>query len=305
MDFEINDAHGFLSAFASSLASPRRKNSTDDPECIVVGCAEKSSFHCPVCKLSYCTKHAGSLQMRAKLSEQNCTFDPTLPEKFEKRICVYCYWEERPGYVDAKELPVTNHIEDFKLKRQAAIERLELGIVRLEKRISVLSEFKDIEGGVGAVPFNEYCQRIVPWEDDEKYAICPICEKTRFGLLKRKHHCRLCGVVMCGDCVENFPLRILRPTGTSAVVFEIKICLKCHSLIFRYHFLFSSFLTTKTKFNRKRALKTPVKSEIVILFSKYMNFKMTIEGLLPRYNYLLTCLEYPFYFILIKQGGKG
>jgi rabenosyn-5 len=42
-------------------------------------------------------------------------------------------------------------------------------------------------------------QRIVPWVDEELVKLCPQCGKS-FGLKRRKHHCRLCGGVLCGDC---------------------------------------------------------------------------------------------------------
>jgi rabenosyn-5 len=40
---------------------------------------------------------------------------------------------------------------------------------------------------------------IVPWVDDKDVRLCPTCAKT-FNLTRRKHHCRLCGVMMCHDC---------------------------------------------------------------------------------------------------------
>ncbi|KAL3674396.1 hypothetical protein V7S43_000351 [Phytophthora oleae] len=39
----------------------------------------------------------------------------------------------------------------------------------------------------------------VQWESDEKVAKCGLC-RSDFSLVRRKHHCRHCGRVMCSDC---------------------------------------------------------------------------------------------------------
>eukprot|EP00808_Paulinella_micropora_P007841 g11508.t1 len=40
------------------------------------------------------------------------------------------------------------------------------------------------------------------WEDDEHVTHCKTCNKS-FGLINRKHHCRNCGSIFCGDCTKN------------------------------------------------------------------------------------------------------
>ncbi|XP_046733787.1 rabenosyn-5 [Diprion similis] len=42
-------------------------------------------------------------------------------------------------------------------------------------------------------------QSIVPWIDDKSVKLCPTCARS-FHVARRKHHCRLCGAVMCHDC---------------------------------------------------------------------------------------------------------
>ena len=39
----------------------------------------------------------------------------------------------------------------------------------------------------------------VVWEKDDDVSNCRACE-VKFSLIKRKHHCRSCGRVFCGDC---------------------------------------------------------------------------------------------------------
>ncbi|GMS96661.1 hypothetical protein PENTCL1PPCAC_18836 [Pristionchus entomophagus] len=40
---------------------------------------------------------------------------------------------------------------------------------------------------------------IVPWTADSSVSICAACA-AKFSLTRRRHHCRLCGVVMCSNC---------------------------------------------------------------------------------------------------------
>lgn len=60
-------------------------------------------------------------------------------------------------------------------------------------------------------------QTVVDWLDDTAVPLCPTCAK-RFSLLTRnKHHCRLCGAVMCGECSEfldfDFAFKLITPAG--------------------------------------------------------------------------------------------
>jgi len=41
----------------------------------------------------------------------------------------------------------------------------------------------------------------VSWQDDDKVKNCPNCQK-KFTLTFRKHHCRLCGKVVCEICLD-------------------------------------------------------------------------------------------------------
>ena len=47
---------------------------------------------------------------------------------------------------------------------------------------------------------------IVQWQPDNA-EICPICTK-RFNIVNRKHHCRLCGRLMCSEssCLSKLEL---------------------------------------------------------------------------------------------------
>lgn len=52
-------------------------------------------------------------------------------------------------------------------------------------------------------------QEVVPWVDEKMVRLCPSCSRS-FHLARRKHHCRLCGFVMCNDCSYSLDLEIAR-----------------------------------------------------------------------------------------------
>ncbi|KAH7927087.1 amidase signature enzyme [Leucogyrophana mollusca] len=46
-------------------------------------------------------------------------------------------------------------------------------------------------------------QRITPWQDDGAVSKCPLCTASFHPLTNRKHHCRLCGKIMCSLPIKN------------------------------------------------------------------------------------------------------
>lgn len=56
-------------------------------------------------------------------------------------------------------------------------------------------------------------KRVTLWQDDKQVAKCPLCTHS-FNYTLRKHHCRICGRVVCGDaqtqCSLEIPVSILK-----------------------------------------------------------------------------------------------
>ncbi|XP_047123194.1 rabenosyn-5 isoform X1 [Hydra vulgaris] len=110
-----------------------------------------------------------------------------------------------------------SHFNLFSQHRKNTIERqvVELNklLIRLEKLMksgiyctensntllpNVLKARKNLE------------RQVVPWESDKGIEFCPHCKK-KFSLTYRRHHCRLCGRVVCDNCLSN--LNMLLPVS--------------------------------------------------------------------------------------------
>ena len=104
-------------------------------------------------------------------------------------------------------------------------------------------------------------QQVVTWQDDETVTQCPFCEsllistfpnrRLPFNFSNRKHHCRLCGRVVCSNpltnCSTNIGLNVsggmfprwtsLIPAQsekrqTSEISVDVRMCRECKSIVF-------------------------------------------------------------------------
>ncbi|CAI5448728.1 unnamed protein product [Caenorhabditis angaria] len=67
----------------------------------------------------------------------------------------------------------------------------------------------------------EFEREIVPWLDDEDVVCCPLCA-AKFGLTRRKHHCRLCGRVLCHNCSQFLSFLSARKLTNPAIAFQMQ-----------------------------------------------------------------------------------
>ncbi|KAI0724038.1 FYVE zinc finger-domain-containing protein [Cerioporus squamosus] len=59
-------------------------------------------------------------------------------------------------------------------------------------------------------------QKITPWEDDASVSQCPLCSATFHPLTNRKHHCRLCGRIIC-----SLPVKYPQRPQTCSLLFVV------------------------------------------------------------------------------------
>lgn len=63
------------------------------------------------------------------------------------------------------------------------------------------------------------------WMEDSAVVKCCNCSK-KFSLLRRRHHCRACGLIFCETCVNN--LRIVKSVSETS---KVKVCVSCKNNI--------------------------------------------------------------------------
>jgi hypothetical protein len=69
----------------------------------------------------------------------------------------------------------------------------------------------------------------VPWMSDTEAKQCSLCS-SQFSFINRKHHCRRCGKVVCGECAPVNNTRPIMEWGMNEPVRHCKSCYKSPSV---------------------------------------------------------------------------
>ncbi|TAQ84290.1 hypothetical protein B7494_g7380 [Chlorociboria aeruginascens] len=203
------------------------------------------------------------------------------------RVCETCF-KSREGYNDHSGY-IRDHIKDFKKIRGKTVEKAHLEISRLEKRLTKLTQLlanppEDISGNGSILSIaGQKNQRklleqsVVTWEEDATVLKCPFCQQEFGSWSFRRHHCRLCGRVVCADprtgCSSEIGLNVSPPLSL-----DIRMCKTCQTTIFAH----KDFLDSST---------TP--PPIQRLYINLLQFQAGIRTLLPTFQTLLSTLQSP------------
>ncbi|KAK2039860.1 FYVE zinc finger protein [Colletotrichum somersetense] len=190
----------------------QRQTSNDrctDPTCPKGLGAVNGSINCRNCGRLFCEEHT-MYQMRLSRAAQH---DPV--RGYWVRVCETCY-KSRDGYNDHNGVLV-DHTSAFAEIRRKRVERQNLEVARLEKRLTKLTQLlanapQDVTANGGgnllapvATLTGQKNQRklleqsVVTWEDDASVTQCPFCQQEFGSWTFRRHHCRICGRVVCAD----------------------------------------------------------------------------------------------------------
>ena len=163
------------------------------------------AVNCRQCGRLFCEEHT---MYQMKLS-RHAKHDPV--RGIWCRVCETCY-KSRPGYNDCHGFERT-HFDDFAAIRWRKVDREHMEVSRLEKRLTKLTQLLAIpppleETQTSGSWFSLSTaknqrkvleQSIITWEEDAKVANCPFCQQEFSNYTFRRHHCRMCGRVVCGD----------------------------------------------------------------------------------------------------------
>ncbi|WDK21042.1 FYVE zinc finger [Colletotrichum graminicola] len=190
----------------------QRQTSNDrctDPTCPKGLGAVNGSINCRNCGRLFCEEHT-MYQMRLSRAAKH---DPV--RGYWVRVCETCY-KSRDGYNDHNGVLV-DHTSAFTEIRRKRVERQNLEVARLEKRLTKLTQLlanapQDATANGGgnllapvATLTGQKNQRklleqsVVTWEDDASVTQCPFCQQEFGSWTFRRHHCRICGRVVCAD----------------------------------------------------------------------------------------------------------
>jgi len=111
--------------------------------------------------------------------------------------------------------PCRSHFAELKKIRSSRVDRYATETNRLIVRLDKLLENMPTD----VAKRREHERLVVPWIDEDLVKLCPSCARG-FNIARRKHHCRLCGSVMCQDCSQfvdfHFCRRLVNPSTLSS-----------------------------------------------------------------------------------------
>lgn len=119
----------------------------------------------------------------------------------------YVIWRENQKIGQTR-----SHFEEFKQIRERRVERYVIEtnklLIRLDKLITDAPH--EIEKR------KQHEKHVVMWVSDSDVKLCPNCAKS-FNLGRRRHHCRLCGGIMCHNCSLfldfDYARKLVNPTN--------------------------------------------------------------------------------------------
>lgn len=244
--------------------------------------------NCRKCGKLFCHEHA---DFRVKLD----SYADYNAEGVWCKCCESCF-KKKPGYNDYGF--VNDLSRQFKKKRQSRLDEKQLYSNKLEKRIiNLTATLNQIDKEFNSSDFNsnflnyrinnrkrEAEKQLVQWEDEKMILNCFLCLRN-FSFTLRKHHCRLCGRIVCGSeatgCSKEIPINILTTLLQDLPKVNddslLRICRNCKNVLF-------------LKRNFQKDLRKPM-PPLLEKFEVQQNFKKAIMMLMPRFQDMLVRLQ--------------
>ncbi len=294
-----------------------------DPTCRKrLGSTSTGMVNCRHCGKLFCDEHT-MYQMKLSRSAQH---EPV--RGYWCRVCETCY-KSREGYNDRYGLE-RSRLDEFGKMRRERVDKMTMEVSRLEKRLTRLTQL--LANPPEEVPQERVSKRwslplwgqndpkkaleqsVVSWENDAEVARCPYCQQDFSQYSFRRHHCRTCGKVVCGDpstgCSTMLPLKVAtrkplssvpspppmligypanaaaalteKPPPLDTVALDIRLCKECHATLFSHR----DFLSSLTS-------PSPQIASFCRSYTTLLQFERGIRLLLPKFQKLLLALQDP------------
>ncbi|APA13172.1 hypothetical protein sscle_10g079420 [Sclerotinia sclerotiorum 1980 UF-70] len=307
--FESNDAPTFSSPIPNTLSGSRITPESvrlDPDEVITRTHWQKSGFN-DTCTEPICGKRLGAVNGSVNcrkcgrlFCEDHTMYQIKLSRSAQHepvrglwcRVCETCF-KSREGYNDHNGF-LRDHTNEFMAMRRKHVDKAYLEISRLEKRLSKLTQLlanppEDMVSNGTLLslagqknPRKILEQSVVTWEEDAKVPKCPFCQQEFGSWSFRRHHCRLCGRVVCSDpktgCSSEIGLNVTAKKHTENFSLDIRMCRDCKTTIF-----------SKKDFAAELMKKTPSQRA----YENLVQFEKGIRLLLPSFQRLLVALQDP------------
>lgn len=267
----------------------RHGDMCSDPICGKRLGAANGRVNCRHCGKLFCDEHT---MYQMKLSRA-AAHEPV--RGFWCRVCETCY-KSRDGYNDRTGLE-QNHMEHFKSIRRQHIDKTYLEVSRLEKRLTRLTqlmanppeEAPQVANKRWSLPTwgqndprKALEQSVVSWQDDATVTRCPYCQQEFTQYTFRRHHCRTCGKVVCGDpttgCSTMLGLNVATKKLEGSVPVDVRLCKECNTTLF-----------SKRDFADSLHAPHPLSRS----YQNLVQFERGIRMLMPQFQALLTKLQSP------------
>ena len=251
---------------------PTGYDSCSDPMCGKRLGGANGQIHCRHCGKLFCEEHT-MYQMKLSRSAQH---EPV--RGLWCRVCETCY-KSREGYNDHNGAE-RSHFDHFKAARRKTVDKQNLEISRLETRLTRLTQLladpppepNQSAGNLlwssisGAKPqLRALEQSVVAWEDDASVAECPFCQQAFSQYTFRRHHCRICGRVVCGDPATNCSNEIGLDVDTSKAAFSFfygllanvgqSLTISQKKLLARWQSMYACAKTVNAPYSARRILR--------------------------------------------------
>lgn len=256
------------------------KKALGNDTCHLQGChkylnIKNGNVNCRKCGYLFCNEHTFfKMKINAQLQ-----YDPD--QGVLVRCCLDCF-KSKPDYNS------TAHVRDLTLSfrncRTVKNDERDMEVNRLETRLTKFYDyFLAAQLNRKVANIKKFELSVVNWERDSDHSACFICLRNfSLSTMLRKHHCRLCGKIVCGSldtqCSIEVPMNLMMQYLTinheprkyvelnQAHNKSIRCCRNCK----------------KTLFDKKlfqKDLNTP-KIEVLRIYETMLIYRNKIESLL-------------------------